>query len=81
MQDFCRKAASQGIATMASGGRAPLFRFYFYAKPVSSDAVLLVEVLVDKSAGSASVTVKSRDAANVQAFVELVRSCLESMAR
>jgi hypothetical protein len=66
---------------MASGGRAPIFRFYFYAKPFGSTALLLVEVLVDKSLGSASVTVKCQDKALVQPFLEMLHGCLDSMAR
>lgn len=66
---------------MASGGKAPIFRFYFYAKPMSGSAVLLVEVIVDKSLGSASVTVKTQDASLAQPFVDVMRSCLDSMAR
>ena len=81
MQDFCRRAASLGIATMASGGAAPMFRFYFHAKPIGGQQPILVEALVDKAAGSAGITVKCADGAVAQPFADLFRSCLDGMAR
>lgn len=42
--------------------------------------MLLVEAIVDKTAGSASVTLKSEDAAPVQPFAELFRGQLDAMA-
>ena len=81
LQAFLQNASSMSIATMASGGKAPVFRFYMYAKPQTKPAFLLVETIVDKGAGSATVTIKSEDTSSVQAFAELYRSCLNGMAR
>ena len=81
MQGFLQSASSMGIATMASGGKAPVFRFYMYAKPQVKAEFLLVETIVDKSAGSATVTIKSEDASSVPAFADVYRSCLNSMTR
>ncbi|BDA42681.1 beta-adaptin-like protein A [Coccomyxa sp. Obi] len=78
--DFCRKTGAAGIATMASGGVAPTFRFYMYAKPTGSSSMVLTEAIVDKSIGSASVTLKCADAAPVQPFAELFRRQLDAMA-
>ncbi|EIE24642.1 hypothetical protein COCSUDRAFT_62071 [Coccomyxa subellipsoidea C-169] len=79
-KDFCRRVGAVGIATMASGGVAPTFRFYMYAKPTGSPSTVLLEAIVDKSAGSASVTLKCEDAALVQQFGELFRRQLDAMA-
>ena len=72
-----------GIATMASGGSAPLYRFYFHARPAASllqqQQPILMEVIVDKSAGTANITVKSADAAVLEPFVELFRDCLAGL--
>ncbi len=80
LQDFCRKTGAAGIATMASGGVAPTFRFYMYAKPTGGSAMVLTEAVVDKTMGSASVTLKCADAAPVQPFAELFRRQLDAMA-
>lgn len=81
LQGFSQLASSLGIATMASGGKAPVFRFYMYAKPQGKGSFHLLETIVDKSAASAAVTIKSEDASSVPAFADLYRSCLNSMAR
>lgn len=79
LQDFCGRLGAQGIATMASGGRAPLYRFYFHARPAGGQQPVLAEVLVDKTAGSASVTVKCADARLMQPFSDMFRRCLDSL--
>ena len=81
LQAFLQAASSMGIATMASGGKAPVFRFYMYAKPRAKAEFLLVETVVDKGAASATVTVKSEDTSSVAAFADLYRSCLSGLAR
>ena len=81
LQGFLQAATSMGIATMASGGKAPVFRFYMYAKPQAKAEFLMVETIVDKGAGSATVTIKSEDPSSVPAFADVYRSCLNGMTR
>lgn len=68
---------------MASGGSAPLYRFYFHARPAASllqqQQPILIEVLVDKTAGNAGITVKSADAAVLEPFADVFRGCLASL--
>lgn len=81
LQGFLQSASSMGIATMASGGKSPVFRFYMYAKPQARAEFLLVEAVVDKSAANVTVTIKSENAPSVPAFADLYRSCLNGMTR
>ncbi len=59
MQRFCRHMAAANIATMASGGAAPLFKFYFYCQAAEGSGRALMEVLVNKSSSQASVVFKA----------------------
>eukprot|EP00884_Botryococcus_braunii_P006125 jgi/Botrbrau1/15513/Bobra.0225s0004.1 len=79
-QDFCRHLAASNIATMASGGQAPMYRFYFHAQEAGTGTRVLVEVIVNKTAGNASVTVKSSDVGLASSFSDLLRTCLNTVA-
>jgi hypothetical protein len=79
-QDFCRHMAAANIATMASGGQAPMYRFYFHAQQLGTGTRILVEALVNKTAGNASVTVKSSDVAVASAFSDVLRMSFNTVA-
>ena len=69
---------------MASGGSAPLYRFYFHARPATCSLLqqqqpILMEVLVDKTAGNAGITVKSADAVVLEPFADVFRGCLANL--
>jgi len=76
-QDFCRHAAARGIATMASGGAPPMYRFYFHAQPAAGAGRILVEAIVSKPGALASVTIKADDAALGEPFAALFRACID----
>ncbi|KAK9826712.1 hypothetical protein WJX81_000377 [Elliptochloris bilobata] len=79
-QDFCQHAAARGIATMASGGAPPMYRFYFHAKPAGAAARILVEAIVSKPGALASVTIKADDPALGEPFAALFRTCIDTLA-
>lgn len=57
-----------------------MYRFYFHAQEAGTGSRVLVEVIVNKTAGSASVTVKSSDAGLASNFSDLLRTCLNTVA-
>jgi hypothetical protein len=58
-----------------------MYRFYLHAKPAGRQQPILVEMLVDKSASSAGITIKCGDSTVVQPFADVLRGCLDGMAR
>ena len=59
MQRFTQQFGKHHIATMASGGQGPSFRFYFHAQLTTGSHRILVEMIVNTSAGSVGITLKS----------------------
>lgn len=54
--------AAASIATMASGGASPLFKFYFFCQAADGNARALIETIVNKTTSLASMTFKCESA-------------------
>lgn len=81
-QALLRHMASSSIACMASGGAAPMFRFFFYAQSVEAGAgsgFFLIELIVNSASGSASAKIKAEQEALVEPFVDVFRTALQSL--
>eukprot|EP00959_Pyramimonas_sp_CCMP1952_P106079 2218019-Pyramimonas_sp.AAC.1 len=60
---------ASSIQTMASGGKVPQFKFFFYAQPAGEEregAHFLVEVLADTSTKTVNVTVSASSLASLR---------------
>lgn len=69
------------LATIASGGAAPTYRFYFHAQHAPPAAHrYLVEVIASKPSSSLAVTVKSDDAGSLQGALQLLQGVLQAFA-
>lgn len=80
MQGFCQQFGHANIATMASGGTAPTYRFYFHAQPSSGSGRFLVEMLANTSSQSVAITVKSdADPQLLPLFEAVLKSRLSSV--
>ena len=80
MQRFTQVFGKQHIATMASGGQPPNFRFYFHAQPASGSSRILVELIVSTSAASIAATLKSdAPGTDVVDFSQRLTEILSSM--
>lgn len=80
MQRFTQTFSRIQTATMASGGQAPNFRFYFHAQLDSGGNRILVEMMANTASGNVAVTLKSdasKDA--VTAYSDLLRQTLTSL--
>lgn len=81
-RDFPQHMAQAYIHTIASGGQAPTYKYYFYSQALgpggSPGGLFLVEMVVRADLGSASVTIKVQDAARqqLQAFLDRWNTCL-----
>ncbi|GIL46366.1 hypothetical protein Vafri_3358 [Volvox africanus] len=76
-RDFTQHMTQAYIHTIASGGQAPSFRYYFYGQNGGPSAALyLVEMLLRSDSGNIQVTVKTADTASLPAFLELWNACL-----
>ncbi|EFJ51657.1 hypothetical protein VOLCADRAFT_56821 [Volvox carteri f. nagariensis] len=76
-RDFTQHMTQAYIHTIASGGQAPSFRYYFYGQNAGQSAALyLVELLLRSDTGNMQVTVKTADTASLPAFLELWNACL-----
>lgn len=79
VQRFTQQFSKQNIATMASGGQGPSFRFYFHAQLLTGSQRILVEMLVNTAAGSIGITLKSNAQADaVTKFSSLLTQALNS---
>ncbi|GLI59252.1 hypothetical protein VaNZ11_001098 [Volvox africanus] len=76
-RDFTQHMTQAYIHTIASGGQAPSFRYYFYGQNAGPSAALyLVELLLRSDSGNIQVTIKTADSAALPAFLELWSACL-----
>ncbi|GLC44199.1 hypothetical protein PLESTB_000752500 [Pleodorina starrii] len=76
-RDFTQHMTQAYIHTIASGGQAPSFRYYFYGQNAGpSGALYLVELLLRSDSGNMTVTVKTGDTSALPAFLELWNACL-----
>ncbi|KAG2490400.1 hypothetical protein HYH03_011200 [Edaphochlamys debaryana] len=83
-RDFTQHMTQAYIHTIASGGQAPNYRYYFYGQAAgpSPSPLFLVEVLLRAdpsgggSGGSLATTVKATDPAQLPAFLEIWGNCL-----
>jgi hypothetical protein len=69
------------VEVMASGGKAPTFKFFFYAQAADSpptSGFFLVELVVNTSTGSSLAKIKADDASLATAFQELFLAILSS---
>lgn len=80
-QPLLKHMASRNIQCMASGGTSPNFKFFFYAQKAGSppgNGVFLVELLVNKAAGTAVAKVKVEEVNLASGFVEEFKAALSS---
>ncbi|GIL71417.1 hypothetical protein Vretimale_2716 [Volvox reticuliferus] len=76
-RDFTQHMTQAYIHTIASGGQAPSFRYYFYGQNAGPSAALyLVELLLRSDSGNMQVTMKTGDTSSLPAFMELWNACL-----
>ena len=80
MQDFCRRVMTANVAVMASGGAPPTYRFYFHGQRADREDRVLIETVVSKSTGTASVTVKADDAQTPDQFATVYKMLLSNLA-
>lgn len=69
------------VEVMASGGKAPTLKFFFYAQAADSpptSGFFLVELMVNTSTGASQAKIKADDASLAPAFQELFLSILSS---
>ena len=59
---------------MAFGAQADVAKFYFYAVEAPTGCLLLIELRVAKSTGSASAIVKGTNPAAVPSFSSLIKA-------
>ena len=79
MQALSRRLAAANVMTMAAGGVAPAFRIYLHALSAGpSGARYLAEILLNSTASSAALTVKTTDAGSASAFGQFVKGLLDS---
>ncbi|KAK9822016.1 hypothetical protein WJX74_000790 [Apatococcus lobatus] len=69
-QRFLRHMAAASIATMASGGAPPLFKFYFFCQAAHTHARVLIEAIVNKTTSLASMTFKWRQETSMDAAID-----------
>ena len=68
---FSRHMAQASIQTMASGGQAPVHKFYFYGQVVGTEALILVELVARSDTLSLQATIKTEAIELLPQFVEL----------
>lgn len=76
-----RHMQAKSVECMASGGKAPTFKFFFYGQAVDAPAAsgfFLVELLVNTSTGSSQAKIKADDASLAPAFRDFFLSALSS---
>ena len=80
MQDFCRRVMTANVAVMASGGAPPTYRFYFHGQRADREDRVLIETVINRSTGTASVTVKADDAQTPDQFATVYKMLLSNLA-
>lgn len=76
-----RHMQAKSVECMASGGKAPTFKFFFYGQAVDAPAAsgfFLVELLVNTSTGSSQAKIKADDASLAPAFRDFFLAALSS---
>ena len=68
---FSQHLAQAGIQTMASGGQAPVFKFYLYGQVVGTNALILIELVARSDTLRLQVTIKTEAIELLPQFVEL----------
>lgn len=80
-QPLIRHMQANLVEVMASGGKAPTFKFFFYAQAADSpptSGFFLVELIVNTSTASSQVKIKADDASLAPHFQELFLATLGS---
>ena len=77
MQDLNRRMAAANVYTMASGGQPPSFRCYLHAQ-TDAGPRLLLELLLNQTASSVSLTVKTDEPAAAQPFAAKIKQVLSA---
>ncbi|KAJ4953193.1 hypothetical protein NE237_030025 [Protea cynaroides] len=79
-QVLLRHMQGHSIHCIASGGQAPIFKFFFYAQKAEELAVFyLVECVINTSSSKAQIKVKSEDQSTSQAFSDMFQSALSRL--
>lgn len=83
---FSQHMQQAHVMTMASGGQAPLYKFYFYGQVVGSGSPLFfIELVVRTDSMSASVTIKTSPSSSsgllLSQFLELWKMLLVGFCR
>lgn len=68
--------AANHVNTMASGGAGNLTKLYLYAQASGTGVLFLVELLIASDTGAVSMTLKSKDAQNINNVAEIIKSSL-----
>ncbi|KAF6256499.1 adaptin N terminal region-domain-containing protein [Scenedesmus sp. NREL 46B-D3] len=76
-KDFCGHVGQANVYSMACGGAAPMYKYYFYAQDGPSQGLFFVEMVVATESRHATITIKS-DAPQqlLQQFVEMWKAVL-----
>lgn len=73
--------AAANIATMASGGASPTYKFYFFCQAADGSARALMETIVSRSTSQATVVVKAENSALGERLIPYFRNSLQQFAK
>lgn len=77
-QALLRHMQAHDIHCIASGGKSPNFKFFFFAQKADDPSNFLVECIINSSTCTAQLKIKADDQTATQAFVTLFQSALSN---
>lgn len=77
-QALLRHMQGHSIQCIASGGKSPNFKFFFFAQKAEESSNYLVECVINTSSSKAQIKIKADDQSTSQAFSDLFQSALSN---
>lgn len=75
-QVLLRHMQTHSVHCIASGGKAPNFKFFFYAQNAEEASNFLVECIINTSSSKAQIKIKADDQSSSLAFLDVFQSAL-----
>ncbi|KAK9273245.1 hypothetical protein L1049_018052 [Liquidambar formosana] len=75
-QALLRHMQGHSIHCIASGGKSPNFKFFFFAQKAEESSTFLVECIINTSSSKSQIKIKADDQSTSQAFSDLFQSAL-----
>ena len=75
-QSLLKHMQGHSIHCIASGGKSPTFKFFFFAQKAEGSSTFLVECIVNTSSAQAQIKIKADDQSATEPFSSVFQSAL-----